>query len=162
MKKFYKENRVFSILMLIVAVCICIIMLFFLIYIFTSSRKSVYGNRLDGIGDVVISEKMSKSMVSDIKNMDKVNDAKVNIHGKIIYFDINFNDDASVDDAKNVSIKCLSLLEDKYVKFYDIQFIITNNKFKETKKGESSDNVFPIMGYKKHDAQVITWSHNAN
>lgn len=162
MKQFYKENRVFSILMLVVIGCIILTVVMILGYVISSSSKSVYGNRLDGIGDVKIDSKMNKDLVSKVQEMDKVSSAKVNVHGKIVYFDIVMSDDASVDDAKNTAIKCLGLFEEDYLNFYDIQFLMTNDKFVNNSSQSTEDNIFPILGYRKAQKTTITWSHNAN
>lgn len=162
MKQFYKENRVFSILMLIVLGCIVLTIIMILWYLASSTSKSVYGNRLDGIGDVKIDSSMNKDLVSKVKEMDKISDAKVNVHGKIVYFDIVLTDDASVGDAKNTAIKCLELFEEDYLNFYDIQFLMTNDKYQNNSEQSTEDNIFPILGYRKAGATTITWSHNAN
>lgn len=165
MKKFYKENRVFCILMIVVLVCFFIILGLGLSYILKSSDTNVYGNRLDGISDVKITKKMKTNMEASVKEFEKISDVTVNVHGKIVYFDITFTDEASIDDAKNTSIKCLELFEEEYLNYYDIQFLIVNDRYlaEKNNKDESteSDNIFPIMGYRKAGATTIAWSHNA-
>ena len=164
MKKFYEENRVFSILMIIVLVCLLIIAGLGVRYIFNSNTKSVYGNRLDGIGDVKIDKDMKETMTSKVKEMEKVDNVVINIHGKIVYFDITFNDEITVEEAKNTAIKCLELFEEDYVNYYDIQFLMVNEEFVKNQSAESTaekTNIFPIMGYKKAGEANISWSHNA-
>ncbi len=155
MKRFYKENRVFVILMGIALVCIAIIFGMMVWYIINSNTKDVYGNRLDGIEDVEIDDKMKTDMESSISEMEGVQDVTINLHGKIVYFDIDLVNEATVDEAKNISIKCLDFFEEEYLNFYDLQFIITKSKV------EDSEDVFPILGYKKASATTITWSNNA-
>ena len=46
MKQFYKENRVFSILMIVVAVCLLLIIGITLKYFIFGSSYSPYGDRL--------------------------------------------------------------------------------------------------------------------
>ena len=151
--------------MIVVLVCFFIILGLGLSYILKSSDTNVYGNRLDGISDVKITKKMKTNMEASVKEFEKVSDVTVNVHGKIVYFDITFTDEASIDDAKNTSIKCLELFEEEYLNYYDIQFLIVNDRYlaEKNSKDESteSDNIFPIMGYRKAGATTIAWSHNA-
>lgn len=165
MKKFYEENRVFSILMLVVVACIILIGCLGVGYVLKSKNASVYGNRLDGIGDVKISTKMIENFKKQIFEMGKVSDVQINVHGKIVYFDITFNNETTVEEAKNVAISCVSLFEEDYLNYYDLQFLMANDLFKETKnstaENEENTNPFPIMGYKKAETENISWSHNA-
>ena len=83
MKKFYEENRVFSILMLIVIACLILIACLGVGYVLKSRNTSVYGNRLDGIGDVKVSDKMINHLKGQVKEMAKVSGVEINVHGKI-------------------------------------------------------------------------------
>ena len=151
--------------MIIVLVCILIIVGLGVRYVFNSNTKSVYGNRLDGIGDVKIDKDMKESITSKVKEFEKVDEAVINIHGKIVYFDITFNDEITTEEAKNTAIKCLELFEEDYVNYYDMQFLMVNEEYVKNQSAESTSaektNVFPIMGYKKAGAANISWSHNA-
>ena len=155
LKKFYKENRVFIILMGIVLVCVAIIVFILARYVLNSNTNNKYGNRLDGIGDVTISETKLTDFETKISEMEKVKEVSVNIHGKIIYFDVDFVKDTNVTDAKNVAIKCLEFLEETEKKYYDLQFVFSE------KEEESEEKTFPIFGYMKAGATTISWSNNA-
>lgn len=137
-------------------VCIAIIIAIFANYIFRSSTNDMYGNRLDGIKDVEITKDKVSEMEESILAMDKVQDVVINIHGKIVNFNIDFSNDATVEEVKNISISCLELLDADYHNFYDLGFLITQSKT------EDSESVFPILGYKKAGNTTITWSNNAN
>lgn len=155
MKKFYKENRVFVILMGIALVCIAVIVAMLASYVLKSSTGNMYGNRLDGIKDVEIKEDKITEMEGKILEMNKVQDVKINIHGKIINFNIDMESDASVDESQSVSVSCLEFFEEDYLNYYDLQFIITRST------SDESDGVFPFLGYRKGGATNITWSNNA-
>ena len=107
------------------------------------------------MNNVEIDDKMKTDMESSISEMEGVQDVTINLHGKIVYFDIDLVNEATVDEAKNIAIKCLDFFEEEYLNFYDLQFIITKSKV------EDSEDVFPILGYKKASATTITWSNNA-
>lgn len=155
MKKFYKENRVFVILMGIALVCIAIIVGLLANYVVKSSTNDMYGNRLDGIKDVEITNQKVTEMQESILKMAKVQDVVINIHGKIVNFNIDFSNDATLEEVKNTSISCLDLLEEGHKNFYDLQFIITQSK------NDDSDSSFPILGYMKAGRTTISWSNNA-
>lgn len=155
MKKFYKENRVFVILMGIALVCIAIIIGIFAGYVIKSSSNDKYGNRLDGIKDVEITDNKLAEMKEKILGMAKVQDIIINLHGKIVNFNIDFSNEATLEEVKNTAISCLELLEEDYHNFYDLQFLITQSK------NENSDSIYPVLGYKKAGYTTISWSNNA-
>lgn len=164
MKKFYKENRVFVILMGVVLVCVAIIIAILASYVFKSNSGDRYGNRLDGIEDVIIEEDFKTDMESKIVEMDKVESAKINVHGKIVNFNVVFTDEATVNDAKNVGVKCLEFFEESYKNFYDIEFLFSKNKEEteeDDKEEKETSDKFPFLGYIKAGATTISWSNNS-
>lgn len=154
MKKFYKENRVFVILMGIALVCIAIIVALMAGYVLKSTTGNKYGNRLDGISDVLIEDDRKDEMEAKVLEMTKVQDVKINIHGKIINFNIEFQDDTTVGEAQNVAIGCLAFFEENELNYYDLQFLAT-------KSGDNSEVTFPMLGYRKAQAATISWSNNS-
>lgn len=154
MKKFYKENRVFVILMGIALVCIAIIIAIFAIYIINSSATDKYGNRLDGIEDVKITEEKVGEMEEGILAMSKVKDVSINIDGKTVKFIIDFENDASIEERQNVAISSLEFFEENYLNFYDMQFMMTKTGAEESSKDNS------IFGARKSGASTISWSNN--
>lgn len=155
MKKFYKENRVFVILMGVALVCIAIIIAIFSIYILNSTTEDKYGNRLDGISDVKITDEKKTEMEEALLEMAKVQDASVKIHGKIVNFIIDFENGATLEEIQNVAINSLQFFEEDYLNYYDLQFLMTKSDLEE-----STVN-YPILGYRKAGATTITWSNNA-
>lgn len=138
-------------------VCIAIIIALLANYVIKSSSSSndMYGNRLDGINDVKITDDKVTEMKEKILAMDKVQDIVINIHGKIVNFNIDFANETTLEEVKNTSISCLDLLEEEYKSFYDLEFIITQSK------NEESDSIYPILGYMKAGRTTISWSNNA-
>jgi len=165
LKKFYKENRVFVILMGISLICIAIIVAMMASYVINSSTKDKYGNRLNGMSDVVISDKKISEMENSILEMERVQDVLINIHGKIVNFNIDFQEDVKVDEAKNAAIKCLEFFEEDYLNYYDLQFLITSGGLEDDKESTAESekeevNPFPMIGYRKAGAANKTWSNN--
>ena len=93
-------------------------------------------------------------METSISEMEKVQDVTINIHGKIVNFIIDFENDTKDDEVKNIAIKCLEFFEEDYRNFYDMQFLFTKSASKD------SNEKFPIIGYIKAGKTTITWSNN--
>lgn len=149
-KELYKENRVFTILMCISVTCLLLVIILFGYYLVSSTSKSKYGTRLDGINDVKIENK--NKLENDIQKMDGVDEATVNVHGKIVYLDIKVKDDTGMDTVKTIADESLKLFEDDYLNYYDYHFMIT--------KDATDQKEFPALGYRKASAKKVTWSHN--
>lgn len=154
MKKFYKENRVFVILMGVALVCIAIIVAMLAGYVVKSTTGNKYGSRLDGISDVEIDDQKQSDLEAKVLEMNKVEDVKIIIHGKTINFNIDFQADTTIAEAQSIAPECLKLFDEDYLNFYDIQFIYTK------KSKEESLREFPAFGYRKAQASAISWSVN--
>lgn len=166
MKKFYKENRVFVILMGVVLVCAIIIITLAVKYAVTSRTADKYGNRADGLDDVPISDKLKSEMESSILEMEHVKKVTVYVHLKSVSFVIDVDKETSVEEAKNISLRCLDLFPENYLNVYSLQFQVTKSEndkstSKDESTGETVDTTFPIYGAMKVGATTISWSNNA-
>lgn len=146
-KKFYKNNRIYCILMGVSLFCLAIIAMLFVIYFVNQSKNDVYGNRLNGIESMEISDNEKEEIISAIKENDKVDKATVNIKGKIIYVNVYLLE-GNRDVANSIAVKVLNALDDEKKDFYDLNFSFNKD----------DDEAFPFMGYKKSDATIISWS----
>lgn len=158
-----KRLKIGYILAIVVIVAILVLGLK---YTLPGNGDSKYGDRLDGIEKIKFDSKAKDAIVKKIKESDKVSDAKVVIHGKIINITFNIKKDASKDDAKAVANDSLSVISDEVKGFYDIQFIVTKKEEEGTKENVSNDDgtvdevihkEFPIMGYKNVKSSRIVW-----
>ena len=151
LKKFYQNNRIFVILMAISFFCLALILFALINYMFNQTKNDNYGNRLNGVESVKIEEKQQKEIKTQIEENDNVDHASIRIKGKILYINI-YIDEENLDDSKNIAIKSLDLLDEDQKTIYDIHFIIDLAKEKE-------ETVYPIMGSKKSDNTIITWTN---
>lgn len=149
-KGFYKSNRVYVILMVVSIVCILSILIGVIVYFAKQSTQNVYGNRLEGIDTVKLSDDRVTEMENAIKESELVSNVDVTLQGKIIYAVVKLNG-GTPQDAENISVKMLEKLSEEEKSFYDIQFIFTS-------ANESEESVFPIMGYKKSSNTTISWT----
>ena len=85
-----------------------------------------------------------------IKENEKISKVTFDLKGKIIYLTIELKE-GTTEDAQAIAIKSLEYLSTEEKEFYDINFIFTNTAEDDNAK------FFPLMGYKKSDATLISW-----
>ena len=144
-KDLVSRHRILSMICLL-ALVIIIILMYIFSSIFTSNGNN-YGDRLRGIKDVEIAKSKLSSVSDKIKENGEVIKASVRVQGKIIYLDIEFNADTSLDKAKEIANSSLDNFSDKEKKFYDFEYILYQKKddntgFKITgTKGPKTDGI---------------------
>lgn len=144
-KKFVKKH--INLFVLIGVVLLCFLGIGMIKYIFfPTETKAIYGNRLDGRNKVKITEED----INKIKDLykDSSKETTVRIQGRIIYVDINGNDDLSLEVAKGFG-KIVDVLSDDKKAYYDIQIIVKNT---------ANTAQFPIIGYKQHTRDAFNWT----
>ncbi len=151
LKGFYKNNRVFVILMGVALFCIALIAVAFIYLLLTQNSGDKYGNRLNGIETVEITTTRLSDLEKEIKEDEKVEKVNSRIKGKIIHVNIYLKE-GKATDAKNIAIKSLEFFTEDEKNFYDISYSVS-------KEGDVDDVTFPIMGYKKSDNTIISWTN---
>lgn len=146
---FIKRNKA-----TIIAIAIFLVLVIILFQLknifFPNTGKAIYGNRLDGIEEVEISDKTYKEVEGKLKE-DATSSVKTAISGKLVKIFITVNDDVTIDTAKSYGSKVLEPFTIEQKNFYDFQIYITKNT-------ESTE--FPIIGYKHHANETISWTKN--
>ena len=142
-KKFWKENRVLFVLFVIILICLILVLGVFLKYFFGSSKTS-YGNRLDGINEVEVTDDIKNNYISKMKEDELI---------KIIYISLYFKNEASLVEAQSKALASLTNFEDNYLAFYDISFTL------KCDATESSEG-FLIMGAKNANGSGLVWNNN--
>ena len=151
-KKLFK-NKKFVVKFSLAVIClICLIML--LLILSPNTGKSVYGNRLKGIKNIKFTTSDKNKVTNALKENEKVTDAKMNVHGKIVNIIFNVEKDTSVDDSKTIAASSLEKFSSDVKEFYDIEVIITKN---DEEKDENGNKSFPIMGYKNSSSEGLVW-----
>lgn len=150
-KEFYKRNRVYSILMIVSLVCIVSILVGVIIYFIGQTTKDKYGNRLDGIESVKISNNKKSELINKISENELVDNVDIDIKGKLIYVNITLKTGKHTDSEAICQTSLDALTEDEK-KFYDIQYIVSN-------KDKNIEENFPVMGYIKAGNSVIKWTN---
>lgn len=153
MKQFYKENRVFSILMIVVAVCLLLIIGITLKYFIFGSSSSPYGDRLKDEKKYKISDDLKTEVKSTLESDESIKKASVRVSVRNIYISMEFNTGVSLEEAKGKAVTALEKFSEDELGYYDVEFILTE---------ESADNSegFTIMGAKNVNGSNIVWNNN--
>lgn len=130
------------------ALILFVLMLVILISLLLGGAKDEYGDRLEGIEKVEISKKTYSKLEDTIKENDIVSDVEYRLQGRIVYIDIMFTSEASVDDAKDVCSNSLEVFDEDEIAFYDFEFVISQ---------EADEEGFVLTGTKHPDVETIGW-----
>lgn len=109
--------------------------------------NAIYGNRLEGREEVEITKTTKDKVINSLNEQAK--STKVRVSGRIVNIIINVNDDTNLEVAKSLGPKALESFSAKEKKYYDFQFLIENT---------ANKNQFPIIGYKHHGKEDISWT----
>ena len=149
-KSWVNKNKGFAIIIALGFILFLILLIiFFQMLIGGSSDK--YGNRLDGIDKVKISNETFEEVKKEVTDTELVEDVSTRVQGKIVYMTITLKSDTSKDKAKEIASATLDNYSEDELKFYDFSFFL---KW----KGEEGDTV--VTGNKHHSLDSITWTNN--
>lgn len=145
-KKFYKNNRIYCILMIISILCILSIGTSVIVYFVAQSNTSPYGERLNGIDDYDLGNSLSE-LETFYKEHTGVNNVLIRLQGKIIYITVDVADEIKNEEIQNIATSSLEKISEENRSFYDLQFIFTRSSYK------------PFFGSKISTNTNITWSN---
>lgn len=152
-KKFYKEHRIFTILMAVVLVCVVLIATVLIQCFYVGNGSDKYGNRLEGIENYQISESRQKDFENNIANNDKVKSVDIQITGKIIYITMQIEPGVALVEAQSIAQKSLEEFSEEEQGFYDINITLKQNS---SDKSEG----FIISGAKNKNGKGLVWNNN--
>ena len=153
MKRILSENKVLLVLAIIIIVSLIVIGVSMVMYFYTGNGKDEYGDRLQGIENVEISNDIDKKVAELYTDIAAFNEVVVNVKGKIIYINIDIKENLSLVDAQSLAIKSLEAFSEEEKSFYDIQIIIT------AKTIEEESDIYPLMGYKNAKNSQVVWTN---
>lgn len=102
---------------------------------------SVYGDRLNGISDVLPNDKTISDIKSDISSDKNVKSVDYKNETRILNFMVDVNDGTTNDNAKTMANKIITHLSDDQLKYFDIQVFFTC-------KTNSTSTLFPVVAYR--------------
>ena len=123
LKKWINKNKGFAIICAL-AFILFIIMVVIFVRLLVGGSSNKYGNRLDGIDKVKISNEVYESVKEEVKDVEGVNDVSVRLQGKIVYTTIELSDSISADKAKEIAKNTLDNYTEDELKYYDFSFFL--------------------------------------
>lgn len=157
MKEFFKKiknwanrNKGLAIIIALTIVLLLILLIIFLQMLIGGSSDK-YGNRLDGIDKVKISEKTYDGVKQEVEETGLTEEVETRLQGRIVYTTITLKSDTTVDKAKEIASNTLDNYTNSELEYYDFSFFL---KW----KGEEKDTV--ITGNKHHNLDTITWTNS--
>ena len=182
MKKLWKNNRVLVILLAILLLCLIAI-----VTVAVSFMRPVGSDpRLEDIDKYEVSKKFQDSFKEEMLSEEHLTKASISVNKntRVIYITLDFDDEAQVEAAKEDASKSLDLFEEKYLKYYEFNFIIQSKNpdyednvkalqtsFEEAEitqeeldealaKPENQAYRFIAMGAKNLNVDHISWTNN--
>ena len=148
MKNFIKNNKLVVVTFII---CVIFVILVFAIKLtfFPDEGRAIYGDRLDGIEKVEITDDNANDVIKSLEYLDTVKEASTDIKGRVLNVLITVNDDVDLETAKGLTTTITDNLEKKQTSYYDIQVFISK---------DNDDASFPIIGYKHQDKDGFSWT----
>lgn len=148
MKNFIKNNKVTVVAFII---CVIFVILVFAVKLtfFPNEGTAIYGDRLDGIEEVEITDKQQEDIIKALEDKDEVKKVSCDIKGRTLNVLITVNDDVELDPAKALTSSITDNLEENQTSYYDIQVFISK---------DNDDTRFPIIGYKHQNKDGFSWT----
>lgn len=153
MKELIQKHKRLAIAIGISLVLLLIILAFFVMLLIGGSSNK-YGNRLDGIDEVKISDDALDTIAIEMKEKEGVKDSSVRIQGKIINVILTFNSDVDSKKSKEVAASTLESFSEEQLAFYNVQYFLTRES-----SGEE-DTPYVITGNKHPSKEEIGWTNN--
>ena len=146
MKKIKKNKKKIVTVLIVLFVLLVIYSIFLMM---PNGAKSLYGDRLDGINDVKISQDDLNKVVKKIEKESGIVKAKSNIKGRLINFEISLENDVATSITDTIEPIILKEFSKEEKEFYDFQIFID---------GDLEE--YPIIGYKHKTADKFVWTNN--
>ena len=150
LKKFIMKNKLLSILLFLLILIIILMLVAIKVLIFPSYKVSKYGNRLDGIQEVKLTEDRVNEVKEKFEAVDGFTIDKFRLSGRILNVYIKADDKISIDKVKSSCKKLVSGFSEDEIKFYDFQFFVT---------GPEDNSHYPMIGYKNKNSEGMDWNY---
>ena len=142
--KFIKKHKI-EFIALLVMIIICVLG-YFAVKPLLGNDSNKYGNRLDGIEEVKISDEQINKMISELEDKKDINSVKYDLQGRLIYI--------ILEVSKGYANKILEYFDDSQKSYYDIQVIV--------KSDSEESEVYPIIGSKHKTSTSFVWDNRSS
>ncbi len=149
--KFVKKHKVG---LIVTGVCIILLILVFFAIksaFFGNYGKSEYGNRLDGIENYPIEDKLISDIKDKLMETGIVEDYSYNLKGRIMNFLIKVKAEVDLTSSRALADKIAESISDENKSFYDIQIMITSV--------DEANELYPTIGYKHKKSVGFKWNN---
>ena len=147
-KSHIKEFVLFTIAGLIILFCgISFAIMWF------AGGDDIYGDRLDGIEKVQLSDGYIKDVVKNIKEKEFVSNVSYNLQGRLLSFLITVNDETNIDEAKNLGKIIIQGFNEEELAYYDLQVFLLDS-------GSNEESRYPFIATKHKTSEDFVWSNN--
>lgn len=143
-----KNNKIVTLLVIILILCISAISYVALTYFFGTS-ESVYGDRLDNIEDYPLTDSDMEDIELVLEENDEITSSTIWLSGKIIYVSAEFTEEVSLEEAKKIAATSLDNYKEGYLDYYDLSFTVFSENF-------------TLMGYKNSTNTSLVWNNNTD
>lgn len=147
--KFIKKHKVLIICLIIFTVLIFVGSVFVVKSFSEKDPNAKYGNRLNGIENVQITETRLKNVGEKILSNKSVKKTESSISGRIIKLFVEVKSDTDELSVQSFLTIILDNFTEDEKKFYDFQVFITNEEEKE---------LYPMIAYKHRNNASFTVS----
>ena len=146
-KKWIKNNKGFVII-IVLALILIVVLALILVSLLKSNSSNKYGNRLDGIEEVVIKKEVYDGVKEEVMTNEEVEEVTTRLQGKIVYTTITLKPETDVAKAKEIAAATLDNYTEEQLKYYDFSYFLKWNK---------EEGIVVITGNKHHSLNTITW-----
>ncbi len=146
--KFIKKN-IGKIIAVIAFIFVVVCLLIAKEFIYSSDTEAAYGNRLDGIEKVKITDE-TKNKIKELMG-EAFASINIRLQGRIIYIDAKAGAELEPGTARELGNKSLEAFTEEQKAFYDIQYLFDS---------DTNTTQYPVLGYKHHSKTAINWTRD--
>ena len=154
--KFIKKHKMAinkKLVMFIALIFILLICLLLMKSIFFPGNVSKYGNRLDGIEEVLITNEQVQKLTNEMNEIKDIKSIKYDLKGRLVYIIIEVSNETAIEVSKGYANKILSYFDDNQKEYYDFQVMI--------KSDSKESEVYPIIGAKHKTSTGFVWTEKS-
>ena len=153
MRKAISNNKAIFLMITIILICAVLSIILLFKYFYFGNGGSKYGDRLDGIEEVLITDSDKENVINTLKESEDIEDCSVLVTGRIIYIKIVFTPGYDLTSAKSEAAKTIDMFSDDKKAYNDFSFTI------ESADAEDAEG-FLLMGAKNKNGTNLVWNNN--
>lgn len=141
---FIKKNKILVTILIVIFIIIALTIIYIYSY---KTNLNKYGNRLNGIEDVLIADSKIVSIKEKILSNNSCNKIEYKLDGKIIKFFIDVKPETDELTLESLFNSILDGFSESEKSFYDFEIFVT-----------STSKSYPVIAYKHRNNEVFSIS----